>query len=43
MGAQGSKQNDEKQSKNVAVQDYYEILGVEESATADEIKVSVTL
>lgn len=41
MGAQESKSNgnNNNNDKKSEVQDYYAILGVEESATADEIKV----
>ncbi|KIM26299.1 hypothetical protein M408DRAFT_16971 [Serendipita vermifera MAFF 305830] len=38
MGAQGSKQGDNRSKEEAKVPDYYEILQVEDSATADEIK-----
>jgi len=40
MGAQGSRsQPDENDQATGEVEDYYGLLGVEETATADEIKV----
>jgi len=39
MGAQGSRPSEGKSKETSKVPDYYEILGVEDSATADEIKV----
>jgi preprotein translocase subunit Sec63 len=41
MGAQGSRPSENKSRETSKVPDYYEILGVEDSATADEIKVRV--
>lgn len=40
MGAQGSKPGENRPKEESKVPDYYEILQVEDSATADEIKVS---
>jgi len=41
MGAQGSKPGEKNSKESPEVADYYEILGVEDSATGDEIKVGV--
>jgi hypothetical protein len=45
MGAHESKAHSgsEKDTKGEAVQDYYELLGVDEGASADEIKVGYGL